>query len=326
MKKRAVVCILWTALLLLALVPAARAGELIFNLDWVIYGRHTQYFVALDKGFYREAGLDLKIVRGYGSVDAINKITTNQATFAFGDTPALIIARTKGAQVKLVAMVYARSPFAIFSPADEGITKPKDLEGKSLAAPTFDSARNLFPVFARLTGIDAGKVKWVTVDGAQKNPMLLARKVDAIPEFLPHIPILTKQAEAQNMRLNIMKWADYGFELYNNGLLVSDELIRSKPQMVRGFVQATVRGLQYTFEHPDEAASIMLKHNPTMDREVIRGEIDLVKDLALTDDAKKHGLGWMNEKTMQATVDAVAEVFKVDKPALASLYTNEFLK
>ena len=324
--KRALTCIALAGLLVLGLAPAAPAGELIFNLDWVVYGRHTQYFVALDKGFYKEAGLDLKIVRGYGSVDAINKITTNQATFAFGDTPALIIARGKGAQVKLVAMIYAKPPFAIFSPADANITKPKDLEGKSLAAPTFDSARNLFPVFARLTGIDAAKVKWVTVDGAQKNPLLLARKVDAIPEFIPHIPVLTKQADAQNMRLNILKWADYGFELYNNGLLVSDELIRSKPQMVKGFVQATIRGLQYTFEHPDEATTIMLKHHPTMDREVVRAEIDLVKDLALTEDAKQHGLGWMNEKTMQATVDAVAEVFKVERPPLASVYTNEFLK
>ena len=313
---------------LLGLVPvrAADAGELIFNLDWVVYGRHTQYFVALEKGFYKEAGLDLKIVRGYGSTDAINKITTNQATFAFGDAGSLVIARGKGAQVKLVGMIYAKLPFAVFSLTDAKITKPKDLEGKSLAAPTFDSQRNLFPIFVKHTGIDGGKVKWVTVDGAQKNPMLLARKVDAIPEFVPHIPVLTRQAKQQNLTLNVLKWSDYGIELYTNGLMVSDELIRSKPEMVRGFVQATLKGLRYTFDQPDEAVNLMLKHNPTMDREVVRAEIDLVRELALTEDAKKNGLGWMNEKVMQATVDAVAEVFKVEKPPLPTLYTNEFLK
>ncbi len=323
---RAVWPLALAALLVLGLAPAASAGEMIFNLDWVVFGRHAPYYLALERGYYKEAGLDIKVVRGYGSADAINKITTGQATFAFGDAGSLVIGRSKGAQVKLVAMLYGKSPFVFFSLADTKISKPKDLEGRSIAAPTFESPRNMFPVFAKLTGIDAGKVKWVTVDGAQKTPILFAKKVDAITNFAMDIPFHLKRAKEQNVGLNIMRWADYGFEFYSNGIMVSDEMIRSHPQVVKGFVQAILKGLQYTFDHPDEAVAMILKHHPTVDREIARAELDIVKDLVMTDDAKKMGIGWTNEKTMQTSVDAVAEVFKVEKPPLASLYTNEFLK
>ncbi len=324
--KHALQLVVVVSLLVLGLPPAAWAAEMIFNLDWVIFGRHAPYYVALEKGYYKDAGLDIKIVRGYGSSDAINKITTGQATFAFGDAGSLVIARGKGAQVKLVAMIYGRSPFAIYSLPEAKIAGPKDLEGKTIAAPTFDAPRNMFPVFAKLAGIDPTKVKWLTVDGGQKDPMLFAKRTDAITEFTPQIPILSKRAKDQNTGLSIMRWADYGFALYSNGIMVSDELITSKPQVVRGFVRATVKGLQYTFDHPDEAVALIMKHHPTLDKDVARAELDLVKDLVLTEDAKKQGIGWINERTMQTSVDWVAEAFKVDKPPVASLYTNEFLK
>lgn len=314
------------ALLVLTFAPVALGGELIFNLDWVVFGRHAPYYVALEKGYYKDVGLEIKIVRGYGSVDSINKVATKQATFAFGDSGSLIIARSKGAQVKLVAIIYGKSPIAIYSLGDTNITRPKDLEGKSIAAPVFDAPRNMFPVFAKLTGIDASKVKWVTVDGGQKDPMLFSRRVDAITEYTPQIPILNKRAKEQSITINILRWADYGFALYSNGIMVGDELINSNPQMVKGFVQATIRGLRYTFDYPDEAVTMIMKHHPTLDKTVARAEVDIVKELAMTEDTNQHGIGWINEKTMQTTVDRVAEVFKVEKPPLGSLYTNEFLK
>lgn len=324
--KRSAELLALVGLLVLGLAPAASAAEMIFNLDWVVFGRHAPYYVALEKGYYKDAGLDIKIVRGYGSSDAINKITTGQAAFAFGDAGSLVIARGKGAQVKLVAMIYGKSPFAFYSLPEAKVAGPKDLEGKTIAAPTFDAPRNMFPVFAKLTGIDPSKVKWLTVDGGQKDPMLFSKKTDVITEFTPQIPILTKRAKDQNTAIQIMKWADYGFALYSNGIMVSDEMIKTKPQVVRGFVQASVKGLQYTFDHPDEAVTLIMKHYPTLDRDVARAELDLVKDLVLTEDARKHGIGWVNEKTMQTSVDWVAEAFKVEKPPVAALYTNEFLK
>jgi NitT/TauT family transport system substrate-binding protein len=311
--------------LVLGVAPSVRAGELVFSLNWLILGRHAPFVVALEKGFYKEEGLDIKIVRGFGSTDVINKLATGQATFAFGDTGSVIIARTKGAQARIVAMIYGKNPSAIYSLPEANIARPVDLEGKSIAAPPGDANRNMFPVFARLTGIDAAKVKWVTVDAA-REAMLMAKKVDAITGFVLQIPILAKMAKAQNTAVSALKWADYGFELYSDALVVNDDFIASNPQGVRGFVRATIRGLRAAFEAPDEAIDIMLKLHPTLDREVSRAELDIVKSLVLTEDARRMGIGWINEKTMQTSVEAVADAFKVGKPSLGSLYTNEFLK
>ena len=324
--KRVLALVGMTVLMWLSAAPPAGAGELVFNLDWLILGRHAPYFMALEKGYYKEAGIDLKIVRGYGSTDVINKITTGQATFALGDMGSLVIARSKGAQIKMVAAMFAKNPFTVYSLTESNITKPKDLEGRSIAAPSGDSQRNMFPVFARLTGIDATKVKWITVDGAQRDAMVLGRKADAATGFALQIPVVTRMARSQNLNVHFIKWADHGFDLYSNALLVGEEFIRSNPKLVRGFVQATIRGHQAAFEAPDEAIAIMLKQNPTLDREVARAELDIVKELTLTEETKRLGIGWFNEKTLQMTVDSVAEVFKVEKPPLASLYTNEFLK
>lgn len=315
-----------SVLAVLAAASPAGAGELILNLDWLILGRHAGYFTALEKGYYKEAGLDLKIVRGYGSTDVINKITTGQATFALGDAGSLVIARSKGAPLKMVALMFAKNPFAVYSLTDANITKPKDLEGKSIAAPAGDSQRNMFPVFARVAGIDANKVRWITVDGAQRDAMVLTRKADAATGFALQIPVVTKMAKAQNLNVHFIKWADHGFDLYSNVLLTSDEFARSNPKLVRGFVQATIRGHQAAFEAPDEAIALMLKLQPTLDRDVARAELDIVKELMLTEETKRQGIGWFNEKMLQTTVDWVAEVFKVEKPPLAFLYTNEFLK
>jgi NitT/TauT family transport system substrate-binding protein len=305
---------------------AARAAELILNLDWLVFGRHIPYFVALEKGYYRDAGLDIKIVRGYGSADPINKIAAGQAAFGFGDAGSLILARSKGAQVKMVAMIYGKSPFVFFSLPEMKIAGPKDLEGKSIAAPTTDAPRTMFPVYAKLAGIDQTKVRWITIDGAQKDPMLLSKRTDLTTSFWVHLPTISRAAKAQGLTISMLKWADVGFELYSNGLLASDEMIKSEPQKVRSFVQATIKGHQTAFDRPDEAVDILLKHYPTLDRDVARAELDIIKEMTLSEDAKQHGIGWINEKTMQMTVDAVAAVFQIEKPVLSSTYSNDFLK
>jgi NitT/TauT family transport system substrate-binding protein len=302
-----------------------RAEEMIFNLDWLVFGRHIPYFVALKKGYYKDAGLDIKIVRGYGSADPINKIAAGQATFGFGDTGSLILARGKGAQVKLVAMLYGKSPFVFFSLPETKIASPKDLEGKSIAAPTTDAPRTMFPIYARMTGIDEKKVRWITIDGAQKEPMLLSKRADAITSFWGTAPTLARLAKTQGLTVNMLRWSDAGFELYSNGLLVGDDMIKSRPEKVRGFVQATLKGFQTSFDHPEEAVDILMESYPTLDREVAATELQIIKEMAFSEDAKQHGIGWINDKTMQMTIDAVAEVFGIEKPSPSSVYTNEFL-
>ena len=130
--------------------------------DFGYNGRHAYFFDAVDRGYYRDAGLEVKIVRGQGSVDAIRQVGAGNAVFGFADAGSLILARANDQiPVKLVAIVYGKPPQAIFCREDSGLKKPKDLEGNAIANPAGGSIPDLFPAFAKAAGIDARTVRWV---------------------------------------------------------------------------------------------------------------------------------------------------------------------
>lgn len=310
--------------------PAAPApkslGPVTFALDWVVAGRHTPYYVALEKGFYKDAGLDVTIVRGYGSSDSIKQAAAGKADFAFGDTGSLLIARTQSIPVKAVAMVYSKAPFALYSLAETGIKSPKDLEGKTIAAPAGDSVRTLFPAFAKANGIDPAKVKWLTVEAAAKAPSLFAKKADVITEFALATPVLSKQAAENKLQLNVMLFADHGLSLYSNAILASETTLKEKPEHTKAFVQATLKGLQYTLDNPDDAAAIMVKKMPELNLEIVKAEIKILKDLVTVPAVTANGLGYIDEKLMTQTADVVSSMYNLQGVKPADAYTNEFLK
>ena len=149
------------AFALAALMAAGRAqadDSVSLITDFGYNGRHAYFFVALDKGYYKAAGLDVKILRGQGSVDAIRQTGANNATFGFADAGSLVLARGNDQiPVKLAAIVYAKPPEGIFCREDTGIKKPKDLEGVSIANPPGGATVDMFPIYAKAAGIDAAK-------------------------------------------------------------------------------------------------------------------------------------------------------------------------
>ena len=119
-------------------------------------------FVALDKGFYKAEGLNVNIIRGQGSIDAVKKVATGAAQIGFADAGAVILARANDSiPVKLVAIIYAKPPHAVFALADSGIKTPKDLEGRTVADAPFGAQRLIFNSYALAAGIDTNKVKWI---------------------------------------------------------------------------------------------------------------------------------------------------------------------
>src|SRR6476660_8644190 len=116
--------------------PAEALESVSLITDFGYNGRHAYFFVALDKGYYKDAGLEVKILRGQGSVDAIRQTGANNATFGFADAGSLVLARGNDRiPVKLASIVYAKPPQGIFCRADSGLKTPKDLEGVSIANP-----------------------------------------------------------------------------------------------------------------------------------------------------------------------------------------------
>ena len=282
--------------------------------DFGFNGRHAYFFVAIEKGYYKDADLEVKVVRGQGSVDAIRQVGANNAIVGFADAGSLVLARGNDQiPVKLVSIVYARPPQAIFCREDSGLKQPKDLEGASIANPAGGATVDMFPIYARAAGFDAGKVKWI-VAGSDALPGLLAgNRVPCVGQFTVGEPLLSRQAAPA--KLVRFAFADAGVSFYGNGIIATDTTIATRPDIVRRFVAATIRGMQDAFADPEEAGRIMNKYHPTVDAVVAKGETEAVAELA---QVKGEALGMIDPARIEETIGAVTSVFKLKTPVKAT--------
>ena len=152
-----------------------------------------------------------------------------RAQIGFADTAAVILGRGNDQiPIKLVAIVYAKPPHAIYVLKDSGITKPKDLEGKKLADTAFSAVPKLFDAYAKAAKIDASKVTWLVAASDTLPAMLTTGRADGIGQFTVGEPLLAKGRRAQ-AGASRLSYADVGLDLYSNGIIASDSLDQIEP-------------------------------------------------------------------------------------------------
>jgi NitT/TauT family transport system substrate-binding protein len=297
-----------TSLLLTMNTAKAEPDKVNFVLDWVIYGRSTPYFVSLEKGFFTKRNIDPKIERGYGSAASLKRLAAGQADFILADFGGLVLARgNEGLKAKMIAVVYGKNGHAVHYLDGSGINKPADLAGKRIAGAPGTTVAALFPAFLRANGVDPSQTKVISVDPQALNPVLLAKQFDAMLEFNFNNVLLTKEGQKSGLKPKMMMYADHNFRFYANGIITTDEMISKNPDLVRRFTEAIVEGVNYSFDHPDESCTLLRKHAPSVDQDVCIAELALVKDLAMTDESKANGVGYMSKAGVQKTIDVLRE-------------------
>jgi len=298
--------------------------KITFLLDFTPYGKHAPFFVALEKGFWKDAGFDVTIVKGEGSATTISSYAAGTVDFAFSDTPTLILARSKGALVKVAAIIHDKSLYAVGTLEENNIKTPQDLKGKRIGASVGDASRVMFPAFAKLNGIDADSVRWVDMTPPARAASLVLGQVDAVVLFLTETPTFSAKAKEAGKHWKDFAYADYGLDLYSHGLLVRDDLIAKQPDRVKRFVEATMKAWAWSIEHPQEALAIFLKYNPAVDPDQAREHFRIAIKHLLTDTAKRDGIGYIDAEKMKRTIDFVSQSFNVKGVSADDVYTNQF--
>src|ERR1700730_4251760 len=311
---------LLVAVVLVALAlgsPSAQPApqKVVFALNWFPVGDHAAYWVALEKGYYRQRGLDVDMQNSKGSGDSIAKVDTGRADVGLADSAVVIASSARGTKVKVVGMVFDKDP---------PITKPKDLEGKTVAAPPGDGQRQMFPAFARLNGIDPTKVTWVNVEPAAKVPALAEKRVDAVADYTPGLPFYEKAVGKGNAVM--LPSADHGFDMYSMSIIASEKTMKERAPMLRAFLEASYLGWRDVMSDPKSALEIFKKRVPEIDLSIIEPNMMMGLELMKTDRYAKNGIGWMEEKKMCDSVDLVNTYMGVPtKVECKAVYTNEFL-
>lgn len=313
--KRLVAASLLASSLLFTQSARAEPDKVHFVLDWVIYGRSTPYFVALEKGFFKKNNIDVNIERGYGSAASLKRIAAGQADFVLADFGGLILARAnEKLPAKMIAVIYAKNGHAVHYLEGSGINKPADLAGKRIAAAPGTTVAALFPAFMRANNADPTKAQVISVDPQALNAVLLAKQFDAMLEFNFNNALLVKEGSKSGLKPKVMMYADNNFKFYANGIITTDAMIQKNPDLVRRFAASIVEGVKYTFDHPDESCQLLRKHAPSVDQDICLTEVGLVKDLAISDEQKANGIGYMSKAGVQHTIDVLKEHMGLKNP------------
>jgi NitT/TauT family transport system substrate-binding protein len=314
--------IILLTMVLLAL-PAQAADKMTLQLNWFHLADHSPIYIALKKGYYREEDLDLNVVRGAGSADSAKKIDLKQAEVGISDAPTVITAITKGANLKMVAVVFDKAGNNAFFKKSANIRSPKDLVGKKIAVPPADSHRVLWPAFAALNKIDPNAVTLVNVKPEGKQAIVAAGEVDASFDLYTSYAIWEKVLGKG--QVGHLLWADYGLPIYGHTYFVNTELEQKNPKLIQRFLRATHKGWRDAHANPAEAIDAMVAAVPGLDRDALFNTTPQIMDLCITERSRQHGIGWIEEELMQRTIDVTFASNKPDKPVRAAdVYTNAY--
>jgi NitT/TauT family transport system substrate-binding protein len=314
--------------MLAAAAPAQAADDIAFALNWIISGRNAGYFVALDKGFYREAGIEAKITRGRGSGDTLKRVAIGESLFGLVDTATVMTGRANDdLPVKMIGMMFSKAATAILYARESGIKTPKDLEGRAVARSAAGSTINMWPAFLVANKIDRSKVREITVTASSYVPMLLSRQVDAVLDQSSYHGRYQKAANEQKLTIELFRFSDYGYEIYGDAIVATEATIRDKPDLVKRFLAATLRGNLYAFDHADEAVTILSKYAAEAEPDVAKAELLDMRTLALTDEVQQHGYGYIDGAKLAHQIKLVEEPLSLKRKIAADyLFTLQFLK
>ena len=295
-------------------VAGARAAEtaLKFSLGASFDGSNSAFFLAEQKGWYKDAGLAVQFDQSGGSGEAVARVGSGVYDLGVADINVVteFDAKNPASAIKGVYMLYYRSPLCAGTLAKSGITKPADLAGRKMGAAATDGAYRLFPAYAKAAGIDPASIRWDMV-GLQLREALLSRNdVDAILGFDSTMEFGLQKAGIKAEDIHFLYYSDAGLDLYSNAILASRKMLAENPDAVRRFVAATARGWQAAIADPEAATAALVKQAPLVNAK-LEGDklLWLIKNQLVTAESRADGLGGVRADRFEKAVAVVSATY-----------------
>lgn len=299
------------------LAQAKPLKKITFLANYSFHGRHSPFFLGVEKGFYKEAGFEVDILPTSGSGFVVTAIDGGKADFGMAESTSVVQAIAKGAKVKAfnVFMDVTTSGFASLTP----YPTLESLKGKTLAASLTDSSRVIMPILFDMKGVDPNSVHWEAADPAVYYSLMFSGKIDMFSASIDgDIPTLTKILAPQGKQVYFTGFPEWGYDVFGYFLIAKAERIANDPNEVKAFSAATVKAVRYAMEHPEENAKNMVKYNPTLNEDTVLAQWKQSMKAMMTAYMKEHGYGIADDKRLQRTIDLVKKAMKLDanlKPA-----------
>ncbi|MDQ0229417.1 ABC transporter substrate-binding protein [Metabacillus malikii] len=291
-------------------------------LDWYPNAVHSFLYVAKEKGYFEDEGIEVDIQFPANPTDPINLAAAGKVTLGISYQPDVIIARAnQDVNIKSIGAI-VRSPLnRIIFKEDSSIQSPKDLEGKTIGYPGIPLNESLIHSMVKADGGNPEKVKMVDV-GFELGSSLVTGKADAvIGAYINHeVPVLKHEGHhTRNLNPTDYKIPSY-YELI---AVTSDKTWEAEQETIQAFWRAASKGYQFTAENPQEALTILLNHqdeaNFPLVKEVEVESLEILLPLMKSDD----GFGSQSQDQWDETVSWMMDSNLINKkPEISELYVN----
>ncbi len=280
-------------------------------------------WVAKEKGYYDKEGLDVEFITGIrGSSITAKLVGSGEADIGLSSGETDLIAHSKGVPIVDLAIIFQDSPVCIISLKENGIVYPKDLYGKKLAGDRYGPTYAQYLKLLSLYDLDKNQITNVPMSGATKYNLLFNGKVDAYLMFKTSEVNL----EEAGYEFNSICMKDHGVETYGHSIITNKFTLNTREEMIDKFIVATLKGLKYTLENPDEAAEIFVEQNPDHDLNISKKRLKKVLPFYESQLTKKYGLGYQSEDRWNLIQESLIQNGLMSNSInLSNFYTNDFL-
>ena len=275
-------------------VNAHAAEKVVLQLQWVPQFQFAGYLMAKEKGYYKDAGLDVEIRPMRAGMNVEDEVVSGRAQFGTGRS-SLMINYDRGKPVVAMAAIFQSSPMVLLVREDSGIRNLEDLRGKRVMLTDDVQSAASIQAMLRNAKMKQNDITWIA---HSFDPMSLERnETDAMASYVSNEPYVLAQKGVKTYALDPKR---FGFDFYSDILFTSQSEITNHPERTRRFYEASLKGWRYAFAHIDETAKVLYeKYNPQHKSfEALRYEGEGLKPFALAQDGVP--LGHMNIDRLQA--------------------------
>jgi NitT/TauT family transport system substrate-binding protein len=298
--------------------------KLTVRLDFVPWGAHAPFHLAAQKGWFKEAGLDVDMQDGNGSVTTIQLIGANNFDVGHASLAPMIIARSKGLSIRAIANFVRKNDIGLMVSRGSGIKSPKDLVGKQLifTAGSFESP--FIDSFLAAGGVNRSQLELLNVDASSKAGAYMAGRSDGVITQVPWLLVMAAERRPSEAIL----FADYGLNFPSFGLIAHEDTIKKKPAALKRFASVIAGAWTYIYAGgQQEAANAMVAQRPQakINADNIRQQVDALRPFFETPGTKALPVGVMSPEDWAAALKTMAAAGLIQGGDAAQFYTNDLL-
>lgn len=290
--------------------------------NWTIKGEFAPFFVAQEKGFYREQGIEAELLEGKSGTQAAQVVGTGNDHFGFIPSIQVIQGVNQGIPIRTLATLGRNTGMCWASWPNVPLTGPKSLEGHKVSISTSSTFFQVWEAFARKFNVDKSKVEVIAADPSARVGLFLNRQVEIMADIFYANDYVILQTRTPD-KLNLLKLADLDFDPVGYLLVANGQVLQQDKGLVKAFTQATLKGFQQTLDQPEEAIQIMTRlYGEQLGANVVAGQVKNLIELINTTPK----LGANEQKAWDRSLDLLLDSGVIDKKlARDQYYTDEFV-